>query len=239
MREAATKAMSEIKSSTRWLTVSQAAAQLEVSERAIQRRCKNGKLRARLTPTPTGQQWEIDADAIKKPVGRGDDSPDTSDRDDTQRRDTYDRNDAETTQTTEETTLPTATAPTPTTETTPRDDSPDTFANSDLAAKYVAQLETENRFLRGAVEARDRDAAELRAALRKALEAMPKQITSGESSSTRLSDESADNEAKRYTENEPPTKTTLATKNGLQRPARREMRPLWMVVLGIRPKEEK
>jgi hypothetical protein len=238
MREAATKAMSEIKSSTRWLTVSQAAAQLKVSERAIQRRCKNGKLRARLTPTPTGQQWEIDADAIKKPVNQSDDSPDTSDRDDTQRRDINDSNDAETTQTTGETTLPTATATAPT-ETTIRDDSPDTSTNSDLATKYVAQLETENRFLRAAVEARDRDAAELRAALRKALEAMPKQLTSGEGSSTRLSDESANNEAKRDTENEPPTKTTSATKNGLQRPARREMRPLWMVVLGIRAKEGK
>jgi hypothetical protein len=228
MREAATKAMSEINSSTRWLTVSQTAAQLEVSERAIQRRCKTGKLRARLIATPTGQQWEIDADAIIKPVEQGDD------RDDTPSPDTNDGNDAETTRTTEETTLPTATAPT---GTTLRDDSPDTFSNSDLAAKYVAQLETENRFLRGAVEARDRDAAELRAALRKALEAMPKQITSGEGSSTRLNDERGQDEPKRDVKNEP--KTISDTKNGAQRPARREPRALWMLILGIRPKEQK
>jgi hypothetical protein len=214
--------------STRWLTVAKAAAQIGISERATQRRCKSGKLRARLTATPTGQQWEIDPTEIEEQAKQ---SGDTSDRDDIRRRDS---NDAETTPTTEETTLPTATAPTQTTETTPRDDSPDTQANSDLAAKYVAQLETENRFLRAAVEARDRDAAELRAALRKALEAMPKQITSGEESSTRLIDENAQNQAKRDTQSEPPTETTSAAKNGAQRPARREPRPLWKVILGIR-----
>ena len=210
-------------SSTRWLTVAQAAAHLEVSERAIQRRCKNGKLRARLTPTPTGQQWEIDAEAIKKPAQQSDDSPDTNDK-----------NDAETTQTTEETTVSTATAPTGTTETTLRDDSRDTNVNNNLAAKYVAQLETENRFLRAAMEARDRDAAELRAALRKALETMPKQLTSGDSSSTRLNDGSAQNEMQRNTKNAPPTETAPAAKNGAQQPARREMRPLWKVILGLR-----
>lgn len=219
-------------SSTRWLTVAEAAAQIGISERAIQRRCKSGKLRARLIATPTGQQWEIDPTELEENTKPSGDSPDTSDRDDTQRRDTNDRDDAETTQTTGETTPTTATAPTGTTPTTVRDDSRDTQANDDLAAKYVAQLETENRFLRAAVEARDRDAAELRAALRKALETMPKQITSGEGSSTRL-DENAQNEAQRDMENVPPTKTTSAA-NALQRPARREMRPLWKVILGLR-----
>ncbi len=218
-------------SSTRWLTVAEAAAQIGISERATQRRCKSGKLRARLTATPTGQQWEIDPTEFEEQATQSDDSPDTSDRDDTQRRDTNDRDDAGTTPTTEETTLPTETAAT---ETTPGDDSPDTQASNDLAAKYVAQLETENRFLRAAVEARDRDAAELRAALRKALEVMPRQLTSGEDSSTRLSDPGAHNETKRDTKSQPTTETTSAAENGSQRPARREMRPLWKVILGIR-----
>jgi uncharacterized protein YicC (UPF0701 family) len=209
------------KTSTRWLTVAEAATQIGISERAIQRRCKSGKLRSRLIATPTGQQWEIDPTELEENTKPSGDSPD---RDDTQRRDT---NDAETTQTTEVTTLPTAIAPTPTTETTLRDD-------KDLAAKYVAQLETENRFLRAAVEARDRDAAELRAALRKALEAMPKQITSSEGSSPRLIDENAQDQDKRDTKSEPPTETISASKNGVQRPARREPRPLWKVILGMR-----
>jgi hypothetical protein len=219
------------KTNTRWLTVAEAAAQIGISERAIQRRCKSGKLRARLTATPTGQQWEIDPTELKERAKPSGDSPDTSDRDDTQRRD---RNDTDTTRTTEVTTLPTATAPTGTTETTLRDDSPDTQPNNDLAAKYVAQLETENRFLRAAVEARDRDAAELRAALRKALESMPKQLTSGEGSSTRLIDESAQDQTKRDTKNATPNKTTSGVRNGAQQPVRREPRPLWKVILGLR-----
>ncbi len=45
--------------------------------------------------------------------------------------------------------------------------------------EVVALLKSENAFLRGLVEQRDRDAAELRAALREALKAMPKAITAG------------------------------------------------------------
>lgn len=217
------------KSSTRWSTVAEAAAQIGISERAIQRRCKSGKLRARLTATLTGQQWEIDPTELEERTKPSGDSPDTSDRDDTQRRDTSDRNDIETTQTTEETTPTTATAATGTTQTTPRDDSRDTQANDDLAAKYVAQLETENRFLRAAVEARDRDAAELRAALRKALESMPKQITSGEGSSTRLIDE-------KMPLVEAVKKAHETPQNNAQPLSKREPRPLWMLILGIRPK---
>ena len=43
-----------------WLTVSQAAAALGVSERTIRRRCDKGKLRARLVTTDSGPAWFID-----------------------------------------------------------------------------------------------------------------------------------------------------------------------------------
>jgi excisionase family DNA binding protein len=46
----------------------------------------------------------------------------------------------------------------------------------DPTGEVLALLKSENAFLRGMLEARDRDAAELRAALRKALEAMPKAL---------------------------------------------------------------
>jgi len=50
--------------SAQWLTVSQAAAALGISERTVQRRCKAGKLAARLATTETGQTWEVKAAAL-------------------------------------------------------------------------------------------------------------------------------------------------------------------------------
>lgn len=44
------------------------------------------------------------------------------------------------------------------------------------SSEVLALLKSENTFLRSMLEARDRDAAELRAALRKALEVMPKAL---------------------------------------------------------------
>jgi excisionase family DNA binding protein len=46
-----------------YLTVSEAAARLKVSERTIRRRCENGKLTALLKPTATGNAWHIEADS--------------------------------------------------------------------------------------------------------------------------------------------------------------------------------
>ena len=51
-----------------WLTVSQAAALLGVSERTIRRRCEGGKLAARLESTASGPAWLIDADALRTPA---------------------------------------------------------------------------------------------------------------------------------------------------------------------------
>lgn len=49
----------------------------------------------------------------------------------------------------------------------------------DLAARYIARLETENDFLRATVEQHQRSEAELRASLREALRAQPRQLTAG------------------------------------------------------------
>lgn len=54
-----------------------------------------------------------------------------------------------------------------------------TRQTADVSSERVAELREEVRFLRGLVEQRDRDAAELRAALREALKAQPKQLTQG------------------------------------------------------------
>lgn len=60
--------------SAQWLTVSQAAAALEVSERTIRRRCDSGRLAARLATTDNGKEWQIEAAA----VGATDISADTA-----------------------------------------------------------------------------------------------------------------------------------------------------------------
>jgi len=49
--------------SQEYLTVSQAAARLGISERTIRRRCETGKLKAELKPTATGAAWHIEADS--------------------------------------------------------------------------------------------------------------------------------------------------------------------------------
>jgi excisionase family DNA binding protein len=46
-----------------WLTVSQAAARLGVSERTIRRRCESGRLAARLVVNEAGKTWLIDESA--------------------------------------------------------------------------------------------------------------------------------------------------------------------------------
>ncbi len=75
---------------------------------------------------------------------------------------------------------------------------------------------------RNQVEAANRDAAELRAALRKALDSMPKQITA------------ADVELRTATPQTPVTETSMPLKPTEQQPARREPRPLWKLILGMR-----
>jgi hypothetical protein len=141
-----------------------------------------------LTATATGQQWEIDPTEFEVETAQveSNDTSDTNDRDDAPN----DANDTEaatlSTQTTDVTTQEAPFDATPATETTPEATTQATVTtptkggnHTFYAEKYVAQLESENKFLRSSLEARDRDAAELRTALRKALEVMPKQLNAG------------------------------------------------------------
>ncbi len=220
-----------------WTNTSDAAARLGISERAIQRRCKSGKLRARLVPTATGQAWEIHTAALDV-LQKSGDSNDTPDSDTNDGNDTPDRpNDDDTTATT----IPT----TPTTVTTPSADSDDSHeAAKDEQEVRVSVAETETRmlrealenerenvaFLRTLIEQRDRDAAELRAALRKALEAMPKQL-GGAPSQQDIPESEANTPQNPKSE---AVKQVSTSANPAQRAQRREARPLWKVVLGIR-----
>lgn len=154
-------------SAGKWLSVATVAARLETSERSVQRRCKDGRLRARLVPTPTGQAWEIDPTQF---------DPDTNDTNDGATTETP----LQTTPTPQETTLPTQ----ETTATTGNDtDGATRTTADDMTARYIAQIERENAFLRAQVEEGNRNAAELRAALREALRNAPKQLTAGNGAS--------------------------------------------------------
>jgi excisionase family DNA binding protein len=106
---------------------------------------------------------------------------------------------------------------------------------SDSAPSQWQQRETDFRdeikFLRGLVEQRDRDAAELRSALRAALDNAPKQLMQGTSNSVEAPISLA----------KPPDEPTPGTpaktpQNGGNRPqsAPRAARPLWKLILGIR-----
>lgn len=63
---------------------------------------------------------------------------------------------------------------------TPDDATRDT-TQGDMGGRYVTQLERENAFLKAQIEEGNRNAAELRAALRKALEAQPRALPMGAS----------------------------------------------------------
>jgi hypothetical protein len=190
-----------------WLTVSQTAAALEVSERTVRRRCENGKLAARLTTTDSGAAWEVSAAAVKA----ADAAAITAD---TLRTRSESESD-------EAAAIPTDTA----------DSAPQAAA---IAADsgFLAHLQSENAFLRVAIEQHQRSEAELRAALREALRAMPKAIE-GE----KLAEVGAQKSAPNGLEAPKSGAAAIvsgAAKTGGKRAPRREARPLWKVILGLR-----
>lgn len=190
-----------------WRTVGEVAALLGVSERAVQKRCTAGTLSARRMETPKGAVWEIDARSIQQ-------RPNKAVRDAEPNRELS----------------PSRTVR----RSEPTDAAPDRSMSSapDFAGRYVEQLEQENRFLRSQVEEGNRNAAELRAALREALKAQPRQLEQG----------NAAPEAPSERVHSPGTnKDTPGASNPAKSPAivpdratAKEPRPIWKVILGIR-----
>ena len=152
-----------------WLSVSQAAAALGVSPKTVWRRAKAGELTARKVASGRGGfVWEIGADSIpdatRQPTGQ-------TERPDAQKR----------TPTTGQ--KPAFRAQTDRPKPSDRPDSrPDTTAPNATAGEVELLRDTlakerENAaFLRGVIEQLQRDGAETRAALRKALELAPKEL---------------------------------------------------------------
>jgi hypothetical protein len=94
------------------------------------------------------------------------------------------------------------------------DSVPDT-ANGEV----LSLLKSENAFLRSMLEARERDAAELRSALREALKAMPRAITSG--------NESTPIEAAQSVQSTQVNQTTPPTKQSVSRGTKRQKLTAW------------
>jgi excisionase family DNA binding protein len=149
-----------------FLTVAQAALILGVTARTIQRQCRAEKLPARRVETEFGEKWEIDRAAVERAATEATTPP----------RQGSDEG------TTTATTAPRRVAPVSQSqaEVIPAAVSAISDPNAlDYAARYVAQIEKENAFLKLQIEEGNRNAAELRAALRKALEAQPRALTTG------------------------------------------------------------
>ncbi len=154
---------------TQWLSVAVTARRVGVSPRAIQRRCQSGKYHARRVNTPKGEVWEVDEGTLESTATPTATTAtlDRADADDN-RDARHDDRDA--------------------TATISRDDADVTPAPAstisdqraaDFAARYVAQIEAENRFLKSQIEEGNRNAAELRKALNEALRIAPRQLTQG------------------------------------------------------------
>jgi hypothetical protein len=138
---------------TQWVSVAVAARLVGVSPRAIQRRCQSEKYNARLVRAPKGEVWEVDS-ATLETSATGTATTATLDRDDADAK--RDDRDAQ------------------------RDAQPQNIpAGVSQWKEREGELREEIRFLRNVVEAQQRDAAELRQSLKKALEIAPRQLTAG------------------------------------------------------------
>lgn len=189
-----------------WLSVGDAAALLGVSARAVQKRAERGTLTARRVQHGRALRWEIDGreldanqsangsqDVRKVGAKRSQDGREPNAQNANSERETVRKMDARRSQ-----------------------DGRERFASTDaLTAQLLAQLETENAFLRATVEQLHRDGAETRAALRESLKQRAPQLTAGESSTINPTP----TDAQQRDEKRAATKETGDAPNGSQRQA--------------------
>jgi hypothetical protein len=161
-----------------WLSAAAAAQVLGVSEKTVWRRAKVGQLIGRkVTSARGGLVWEIALNPTGQPTGQPTDRPDKPTG---QRLYKVEQNltenqgfDAQTDRTSraDKTDRPTG-----------QNGATDRTKEVELLEDALARERENAAFLRGVVEQLQRDGAETRAALRKALDGQPKQLTSGEQS---------------------------------------------------------
>lgn len=151
-----------------WLSVAGAAAALNVSPKTVWRRARAGELTARKVAGARGAKvWEVCLDSsgqTMRPSGQ------TQTANQTAKRTQSPENEHEASGQTKRT---------PNGQAAKASGQSDATGQREIETELRDQLAREreqNQFLRGLVEQRDRDAAELRASLREALRAMPRQL---------------------------------------------------------------
>ncbi len=102
-----------------------------------------------------------------------------------------------------------------------------------MTVALLSQLQSENAFLRAQVEAANRQAAEATAALREYLKMQAKALPEARSS-TRSDAETSRENRQEAPINAATGKQSQDEKSAALIKARREMRPLWKVILGLR-----
>lgn len=239
-----------------WIDAGEAAKRLGVSLRSIQRRCAGGTLPARRVEGPRGTVWQVKAGSVEgaRRDERDGDSENDTERDTKAQNDATATVTSATTGLGVALILPdsrsnerdrkhnsdrdTATKERDT-ATFWRDGDSDTAQSVALETERLrAQLEASraevererelSRFLKSQIEEGNRNAQELRAALREALKAQPRQLEQGNAAPLIAQDATPK-----------PAPTNTATDAQAPQSAKgaapmREPRPLWKVILGIR-----
>ena len=98
---------------------------------------------------------------------------------------------------------------------------PQPDAATDFRARYIAQIEEQNSFLKSQLEDANRNAAELRSALRKALEIAPRQLAQGNAPETQEA-----------TQKSAATKDSHADESAPKKPVNRAVVPDWNSIYG-------
>ena len=222
------------------LTVEEAAAMLDVSARTIQRRCQSGKLSAKQVEGEFGEVWEIARATVEQMAATK-----SGDKRRQGPRQSGDR--AATSDDKEPRQAATSGVSVAAIDAAQNNDERPQVADRDEAApdfraRYIAQMEAENSFLKSQLEDANRNAAELRAALRKALEIAPRQLTPGTPTDATAPTASA---APEMAQGAPLDSVTTETatvmpgavkspQNAKSAHSQKEPRPLWKVILGVR-----
>jgi hypothetical protein len=194
-----------------WLTVSQAAAASGVSEKTLRKRIARGQVKAQREPLPTGGWgWKVSALGLE-PSNRFQPREGTLEGSATEGLEVM----AEAVGSAREAVRELSSVPVPTVPT----GAAEVVREVEMLREERERDREQINFLRAALEARDRDAAELRAALRAALQISQRALPEGRPEPVKQGETG---------------QVIPAAVKASQRPAQREARPLWKVILGIR-----
>ena len=157
-----------------WVSASEVAARLGVSVRAVQKRCTLGKMAARRVTTPGGTRWEIEARELGH-EGANEPTNQTSEQDAS--RATLGREPANQSGSFDSRPSSFDAQEDANLDANPRIIRREPGANQTNELRELLEREREfSAFLKTQLEEANRNAAELRASLREALRAMPKQL---------------------------------------------------------------